>query len=61
MPELEEALSALWCIGYRSTFRMRRLLGDCSFQSDFRVLPLGTFDVVIGMDWLAAYSTMQIH
>jgi hypothetical protein len=33
MPELEEALSALWCIGYRSTFRMRRLLGDCSFQS----------------------------
>jgi len=25
------------------------------------VLPLGTFDVVIGMDWLAAYSPMQIH
>ena len=36
-------------------------VGDCSFQSDFRVLPLGTFDVVIGMDWLAAYSPMQIH
>ena len=36
-------------------------VGDCSFQSDFRVLPLGTFDVVIGMDWLATYSPMQIH
>ena len=36
-------------------------VGACSFQSDFRVLPLGTFDVVIGMDWLAAHSPMQIH
>ena len=36
-------------------------VGDCSFQSDFRVLPLGSFDVVIGMDWLATYSSMQIH
>ena len=36
-------------------------VGDCSFQSDFRVLPLGSFDVVIGMDWLATYSPMQIH
>jgi hypothetical protein len=36
-------------------------VGDCSFQTDFRVLPLGTFDVVIGMDWLAAYSPMQVH
>jgi len=25
------------------------------------VLPLGTFDVVIGMDWLSAHSPMQIH
>ena len=36
-------------------------VGGCSFQSDFRVLPLGTFDVMIGMDWLATYSPMQIH
>jgi hypothetical protein len=33
----------------------------CSFQTDFRVLPLGSFDVVVGMDWLAAFSPMQIH
>jgi hypothetical protein len=36
-------------------------VGDCSFQSDFRVLPLGSFDVVVGMDWLVTYSPMQIH
>ena len=36
-------------------------IGDCSFQSDFRVLPLGSFDVVIGMDWSATYSPMKIH
>jgi hypothetical protein len=36
-------------------------IGECAFQSDFRVLPLGSFDVVVGMDWLATYSPMQIH
>jgi len=36
-------------------------VANCSFQSDFRVLPLGSFDVVIGMDWLATHSPMQIH
>jgi hypothetical protein len=36
-------------------------VADCSFQSDFRVLPLGSFDVVVGMDWLATYSPMYIH
>jgi hypothetical protein len=36
-------------------------VGDCSFQTDFQVLPLGNFDMVIDMDWLATYSPMQIH
>lgn len=36
-------------------------VGECAFHSDFRVLPLGSFDVVVGMDWLAAHSPMQIH
>lgn len=47
-----------------STTMLRQVpwsVGDCSFQTDFRVLPLGNFDVVIGMDWLASYSPMQIH
>lgn len=33
---------------------------DCTFLSDFRVLPLGSFDVVLGMDWLEAHSPMVI-
>jgi len=36
-------------------------VGNCEFQSDFRALPLGSFDVVVGMDWLSSYSPMQIH
>jgi hypothetical protein len=36
-------------------------VGNCHFQSDFRVLPLGSFDVIIGMDWLAAHSPMHVH
>lgn len=33
---------------------------DCTFYSDFISLPLATFDVIVGMDWLEAYSPMQI-
>ena len=29
-------------------------VANCSFQTDFTVLPLGSFDVVVGMDWQAA-------
>lgn len=32
----------------------------CLFHSDFRILPLADFDVVIGMDWLEAFSPMQV-
>lgn len=32
----------------------------CLFHLDFRTLPLANFDVVIGMDWLEAYSPMQV-
>lgn len=32
-----------------------------SSQSDFRVLLLASFDLIVGMDWLQAYSPMQIH
>jgi hypothetical protein len=36
-------------------------VGDCSFVSDFRILELQSFDVIVGMDWLSYYSPMQIH
>jgi hypothetical protein len=36
-------------------------VGACNFQSDFKVLPLAVFDVVVGMDWLESFSPMQVH
>lgn len=34
---------------------------QCSFTSSFRVLQLNNYDVIVGMDWLEAYSPMQVH
>jgi hypothetical protein len=31
------------------------------FQTDLRVLPLTTYDVIIVMDWLEAHSPMRVH
>uniref|UniRef100_A0A0A8XT76 Retrotransposon gag domain-containing protein n=1 Tax=Arundo donax TaxID=35708 RepID=A0A0A8XT76_ARUDO len=31
------------------------------FISNFRILPLGCYDVIIGMDWLELYSPMNTH
>ena len=36
-------------------------LDQCTFHSDFRVLPLTAFDAIVGMDWLAAFSPMHVH
>jgi hypothetical protein len=36
-------------------------VGDCTFQSDFIILPLSSYDLIIGMDWLESFSPMQIH
>lgn len=32
-----------------------------SFQSSFKVIPLGCYDIILGIDWLAKHSPMQIH
>ena len=48
----------------QSTLLLRGLtwtVGQCSFQSDFRVLPLHSYDVIVGMDWLEQFSPMQVH
>jgi hypothetical protein len=34
---------------------------NCDFISDMKVLPLAHFDIILGMDWLEAYSPMQVH
>jgi len=36
------------------------IVDGCLFSSDFRILPLANIDVVIGMDWLEAFSPMQV-
>jgi hypothetical protein len=36
-------------------------IDHCSFTSDFRVLDLQSFDVIVSMDWLLAFSPMHIH
>jgi hypothetical protein len=36
-------------------------IGDISFQSDLRVLPLSSYDMIIGMDWLERHSPMRVH
>ena len=41
--------------------QVRWTVGSCSFRTDFRVLSLGNFDAILGMDWLEAYSPMQVH
>jgi predicted aspartyl protease len=36
-------------------------VGQCVFQSTFRVLPLKAYDAIVGMDWLESFSPMQVH
>jgi hypothetical protein len=31
------------------------------FQSDLKVLPLTAYDIIVGMDWLEAFSPMKVH
>jgi hypothetical protein len=36
-------------------------VADCSFFTDFCLLPLCSYDIIVGMDWLESFSPMQIH
>jgi hypothetical protein len=36
-------------------------VGDCTFQTDFRILPLSSYDLIVEMNWLETLSPMQIH
>lgn len=31
-----------------------------SFKSDFKLIPLGSYDIILGMDWLEKHSPMQV-
>lgn len=32
-----------------------------TFKSSFKIIPLGCYDIVLGMDWLSLFSPMEIH
>lgn len=36
-----------WCQGYL-------------FGCDFKIIPLGSYDIILSMDWLEYYSPMQV-
>jgi hypothetical protein len=36
-------------------------LQGCTFTYDFKVSPLVHFDVILGYDWLEAFSPMKVH
>lgn len=40
--------------------RLSWSIQDCSFVSSARVLLLAQFDLIVGMDWLAQHSPMQV-
>lgn len=37
------------------------VLQGCRFTSDLKVLPLSSYDMILGLDWLEAHSPMEIH
>jgi len=37
------------------------LLQGKSFRSTFKILPIDSYDAILGMDWLGKHSPMQIH
>lgn len=36
-------------------------IADYSFRGDLKVLPLSSYDMIIGLDWLEQHSPMQVH
>jgi len=36
-------------------------LGDYQFQHDLHILPLESYDLILGIDWLELYSPMEVH
>jgi hypothetical protein len=36
-------------------------LGTLQFEHDLRILPLDSYDLILGMDWLELYSPMEVH
>jgi hypothetical protein len=39
---------------------LKWMVQDTEFELDFLVMPLPFYDIILGMDWLASHSPMQI-
>jgi hypothetical protein len=37
------------------------LCGALTFSTDFKILPLGGYDIILGMDWLECHSPVEVH
>jgi hypothetical protein len=37
------------------------LVQGCSFTTDLKLLPLQSYDMILGLDWLSSFSPMQNH
>lgn len=37
------------------------LCGGLTFSSTLKILPLGGYDMILGMDWLECHSPMAVH
>lgn len=51
--------TVLWC-SYEIPDLLWGIQG-LTFKSTFKIIPLGSYDVILGMDWLESYSPMQVH
>jgi hypothetical protein len=37
------------------------LCGGLTFSTHFKIIPLGGYDIILGMDWLERHSPMSVH
>jgi hypothetical protein len=37
------------------------LCGGTTFTTDFKFIPLGGYDMILGMDWLECHYPMSVH
>lgn len=36
-------------------------MGEYDFVTDLKILPLSSYDLIVGMDWLEMFNPMKVH
>lgn len=49
----------LQCVSYLPAASW--VTNNVEFQSDLRILPLSSYDMILGLDWLEQFSPMRVH